>query len=186
MFSCSSASSICLFSRSSVCFSVCLTMCQNVPQNTLNFLGESASRPSWNVVRFSESRSECLCLSFPRKDLAKVKCCHVLTSVNKFQPPPTDKEVVYHPIDACWVSTQLYTLVLRKRAHGRCTSLCAQTRGWADICNIAAFYHEKAPMLPKHPPVLLAAVKFRIASGDALFEFTGTVCISQSNEPKCV
>ena len=105
MFSCSSASSICLFSRSSVCFSVCLTMGQNEPQNTLNFLGESASRPSWNVVRFSESRSECLCLSFPRKDLAKVKCCHVLTSVNKFQPPPTDKEVVYHPVDACWVST---------------------------------------------------------------------------------
>ena len=22
--------------------------------------------------------------------------------------------------------------------------LCAQTRGWADICNIAAFYHEKS------------------------------------------
>ena len=38
------------------------------------------------------------------------------------------------------------TVVSRKRAHGRYMLLCAQTGGWADICNIAAFYHEKAPM----------------------------------------
>ena len=40
-------------------------------------------------------------------------------------------------------------VVLQKRAHGWYTLLCAQTGGWADICNIArgaAFYHEKAPM----------------------------------------
>jgi len=36
-------------------------------------------------------------------------------------------------------------VVSRKRAHGRYTLLCAQTGGWADICNIAAFYHEKVP-----------------------------------------
>ena len=44
---------------------------------------------------------------------------------------------------------------------GGATLLCAQTGGWADICNLAAFYHEKAPMLtlsqpyiatPTHPP----------------------------------
>jgi len=27
-----------------------------------------------------------------------------------------------------------------------------QTRGWADICNIAAFYHEKAPMFTLSQP----------------------------------
>ena len=40
----------------------------------------------------------------------------------------------------------MYTVVSRKRAHGRYTLLCARTRGWADICNIAAFNHEKASM----------------------------------------
>ena len=71
------------------------------------------------------------------------------------------------------------TVVSQKRAQGRYTLLCAQTRGWADICNIAAFYHEKAPMFtlsqpttgyctPTHP-VLLAAVKFWIAGGDASY-----------------
>ena len=34
------------------------------------------------------------------------------------------------------------TVVLRKRAHGRHTLPCAQTRGWADICNTAGFYHK--------------------------------------------
>ena len=46
----------------------------------------------------------------------------------------------------------VYTVVSWKRAHGRCTLLCAQTGGWADICNIAAFYHEKAPMLTLSQP----------------------------------
>ena len=50
------------------------------------------------------------------------------------------------------VTSNVYTIVSWKRAHGRYTLLCDQTRGWADICNIAAFYHEKAPMLPKHLP----------------------------------
>ena len=52
------------------------------------------------------------------------------------------------------------------------------------VCNIAAFYHEKVPMLtlsqptctPTHPhPVLLAAVKLWIAGGDASFEFTSVI-----------
>jgi len=34
-------------------------------------------------------------------------------------------------------------------------------------------------------PVLLAAVKFWIAGGDASFEFTSTIRLSQSNELKC-
>ena len=38
------------------------------------------------------------------------------------------------------------TIVSRKRAHGRYTLVCAQTRRWVDICNRTAFYHEKAPM----------------------------------------
>ena len=82
--------------------------------------------------------------------------------------------------------TLSYTVVSRKRAHGRCTLLCAQTRGWADICNIAGniygniaatFYHEKAPMFtlsqpttgyctPTHPP------------STSLIQFS--VCISQA------
>ena len=36
--------------------------------------------------------------------------------------------------------------------HGWYTLLCAQTRGWADICNIAAFYHEKVPMFTLSQP----------------------------------
>ena len=36
-----------------------------------------------------------------------------------------------------------YTVVSRKRAHGWCTLLRAQTGGWADIFNIAAFHHKK-------------------------------------------
>ena len=52
---------------------------------------------------------------------------------------------------AIWSTTKqllwlLYRVVSRKRAHGRYTLLCAQTGGWVDICNIAVFYHEKAPM----------------------------------------
>ena len=39
------------------------------------------------------------------------------------------------------------TVVARKRAHGRYTLLCAQTRGMVDIGNIATFYHEKAPRI---------------------------------------
>ena len=31
------------------------------------------------------------------------------------------------------------TVVSRKRAHGRYILLCAQTGGWADICNITTF-----------------------------------------------
>ena len=46
----------------------------------------------------------------------------------------------------------VYTVVSRKRAHGRCTLLCAQTGGWADICNIAAFYNKKAPMFTLSQP----------------------------------
>ena len=42
------------------------------------------------------------------------------------------------------ISWKVCTVGSRKRAHGRCTLLCTQTRGWADICNIAAFYHEIA------------------------------------------
>ena len=42
------------------------------------------------------------------------------------------------------------TVVLRKRAYRRYTLLCAQTRGWADISNIAAFYQEKHPCLHYH------------------------------------
>ena len=38
------------------------------------------------------------------------------------------------------------TAVSQKRAHGQYTLLCALTGGWADICNIAAFYHEKPAM----------------------------------------
>ena len=41
---------------------------------------------------------------------------------------------------------------LAKRGHGRYTLLCAQKRVWADICNIAAFYHKKAPMLTLSQP----------------------------------
>ena len=70
------------------------------------------------------------------------------------------------------------TIVSRKRAHGQCTLLSAQTGGWANICNIAAFYHEKVPMftlsqpsyMPTNTltrPVLLPAVKFWIAGDDA-------------------
>ena len=40
----------------------------------------------------------------------------------------------------------IYTVVSRKRAHGRYTLLCAQTGGVGDICNVAAFYHEEAPI----------------------------------------
>ena len=36
---------ISLFSRTSVCFSVCLRMHQNVPQNTQNLLAEHAPKP---------------------------------------------------------------------------------------------------------------------------------------------
>ena len=43
-------------------------------------------------------------------------------------------------------------VVSRKRAHGRYTLLCAQTRGWADICNITAFYHEKTAMFTSSQP----------------------------------
>ena len=83
------------------------------------------------------------------------------------------------------IKKQANTVVSQKRAHGRYTLLCAQTRGRADICNIAAFYHKKRPCLHYHNlqdlahqrtcPVLLADVKFWIASGDSLFKFTGTI-----------
>ena len=44
-----------------------------------------------------------------------------------------------------------YTVVSRKRAHGRYTLLCAPTRGWADICNIA-FNYEKVLMFTLSQP----------------------------------
>ena len=47
-------------------------------------------------------------------------------------------------LGGAWGRGYVCTVVLRKRAHGRYTLLCAQTRGWADTCNITAFYHEKA------------------------------------------
>ena len=50
------------------------------------------------------------------------------------------------------ISWKVCTVGSRKRAHGRCTLLCTQTRGWADICNIAAFYHEIAPMFTLSQP----------------------------------
>ena len=96
---------------------------------------------------------------------------------------------------AAFITKQANTVVSRKRAHGWYTLLCAQTRGWVDICNIAAFYHKKCPCLHYHNlqdlahqhthPVLLADVKFWIASGDSLFKFTGTIHRSRSNEQKC-
>ena len=72
-------------------------------------------------------------------------------------------------------------VVLRKRTHGRCTLLRAQTGGWANICNIAAFYHEKAPIFtlsqpttgyckPTHPP------------STSLIQFS--VCISLASSPR--
>ena len=82
------------------------------------------------------------------------------------------------------IYVHMYTIISWKRAHVRYTLLCSQTRGWADICNIAPFYYEKA-MLHYHNlqqdiahqhtrPVLLAAMKFWIVGGDASFEFTST------------
>ena len=35
------------------------------------------------------------------------------------------------------LESKMYTVLLRKRAHGQYTLLCAQTEGWVDICNIA-------------------------------------------------
>ena len=43
----------------------------------------------------------------------------------------------------------VYTVVSWKRAHGRCTLLCAQTGGYLYI---AAFYHKKAPMFTSSQP----------------------------------
>ena len=78
-----------------------------------------------------------------------------------------------------WLITIIFTVVSRKRVHGRCTLLCAQTGGWADICNIAAFYHEKAPMFtlsqprpttgyctPTHPPNT-SLIQFSVYSSQA-------------------
>ena len=94
-----------------------------------------------------------------------------------------------------FITKQANTVVSQKKVHGRYTLLCAQTRGWVDIGNIAAFYHKKRPCLHYHNlqdlahqrtrPVLLADVKFWIASGDSLFKFTGTIRRSRSNEQKC-
>ena len=59
------------------------------------------------------------------------------------------------------------TVVSRKRAHGWYTLLCVQTGGWADICNIAAFYLKKAPCLhyhnhctPTHPASTAGSCEF--------------------------
>ena len=98
-------------------------------------------------------------------------------------------------VDKRFYSAFTNTVVSRKGPMGGMHFM--QTKGWADICNIAAFHHGKAPMFTLYHnlqqdiahqhtrPVLLAAVMFWIAGGDASFEFTGTVCISRSNEPKC-
>ena len=97
----------------------------------------------------------------------------------------------------CFLCIYKYSSLAKKGPWAVHIILCAQTRGWVDICNIAAFYHEKAPMFTLSQPtqdiahqhirpVLLATMKFWIAGGDASFEFTGIVRISRSNEPpKC-
>ena len=81
------------------------------------------------------------------------------------------------------MNTCVYTVVSRKRAHGQYTLLCAQTGGWVNSCNIAAFYHEKAPTFtlisqqattgyctPTHPP------------STGLIQFS--ICISQACDSK--
>ena len=47
----------------------------------------------------------------------------------------------------CIVHTPMYTctVVSQKRAHGRCTLLWVQTRGWADIFDIAELTSKKCP-----------------------------------------
>ena len=48
----------------------------------------------------------------------------------------------------------MYHSLVKKGPWAVHITLCSD-RGWADICSIAAFYHEKAPMLyiiTTHPP----------------------------------
>ena len=66
------------------------------------------------------------------------------------------------------------TVVSQKRAHGRCTLLCAQTGGWADICNIAAFYHKKAHVYIIYNRILHT----NTPASTSLIQFS--VCISQA------
>ena len=68
------------------------------------------------------------------------------------------------------------TLVSRKRAHGRYTLLCAQTGVWADICNIAAFYHKKVPMFALSQPT--GCCTLTISPSTSLIQVS--VCISQA------
>ena len=69
------------------------------------------------------------------------------------------------------------TIVARKRAHGRCTLLRAQTGGWADIRNIAAFYQKKAPMFTFSQPTTGYCKPTHLPS-TSLIQFS--VCISQA------
>ena len=69
-----------------------------------------------------------------------------------------------------------------------------QGGGWILVTSLR-FITKKRPCLHYHNlqdlahqrtrPVLLADVKFWIASGDSLFKFTGTIRRSRSNEQKC-
>ena len=70
----------------------------------------------------------------------------------------------------CILCIHVYTVVSRKRAHGRCTLLCAQTGRWADICNILAFsYHEKAPMFTLSQPTT-GYCTFNITTSDRAYQ----------------
>ena len=67
----------------------------------------------------------------------------------------------------------VYTVVSRRRVHGWCTLLCAQTGEWADICNIVAFYHEKRPIY-----IITTYNRILHTSSTSLIQFS--VCISQA------
>ena len=74
-------------------------------------------------------------------------------------------------------AAQVITAVSRKRAHGRCTLLCAQTGRWADICDITAFYHENAPMFTLSQPTTGYCTPTHLPS-TSLIQFS--VCVSQA------
>ena len=77
-----------------------------------------------------------------------------------------------------WTMKVHDTVVSRKRAHGRYTLLHAQTGGWgADICNIAAFYHEKVPTFILSQPTTGYCKPTHLPS-TSLIQFS--VCISQA------
>ena len=77
------------------------------------------------------------------------------------------------------VSEKHIPVVSRKRAHGRYTLLCTQTGGWADICNIAAFYHpKKRPFLHYHNLQQDIAYQHTHPPSTSLIQFS--VCTSQA------